>query len=230
MIVGVLELRDLIAMLYAARESFNTVHVRWRYTYDPAAMNSLMQRWADQQPPGSTATLTATSQTPHTETTSRFDRRLWWRKPGCWRDENQGSGYTLGTILCDGRAFSLDPHTQRWQPSTSNVVLQDRLDDMPLLDPSFLLTSHDLRPLAETVHAGREAVQVQAIYRKGKSRIYEPVFWTTADEYALLVDKERGVLLRYAAKLNGQEVAVATVDHIEFDEPVANSVFSPDES
>lgn len=224
------ELRDLIALLYTARESFNTVHVRWRYTVDPDAMNSLMQRLADQQPPGSTATLTATSQTQHTETTSRFDLRLWWRKPGCWRDENQGSGYILGTILCDGRAFSFDPHTQRWQPSTSNVVLEDRLDDVPLLDPSFLLTSHDLRPLAETVHTGREAVQVQAIYRKGKSRIYEPVFWTTADEYALLVDKERGVLLRYAAKLNGQEVAVAAVDHIEFDEPVADAVFSPDES
>jgi hypothetical protein len=69
-------------------------------------------------------------------------------------------------------------------------------------------------------------VQARAIYRKGRDRIPDAIFWATADEYDLVVDKEYGVLPRYAARLKGQEFAVTEVDRVIFDEPIPEEVFS----
>jgi hypothetical protein len=221
-----------VALLYSARDSFSTIQVAWQYEYDNVATNLIMERWIRQQSPNSLAMLSSADKAQPVKSPSRFHRLVWWQKPTCWRDENYSNAQNKQiTIVCEGRVSILNPHTQRWDsnPVTDEAAtLEDRIDDIPLLDPSFLLTSHTLRPLANIVHAGRDAVQVQAVYRKGKSRIYEPMFWATADEYELLVDKERGVLLRYAAKLEGQEFAVATVNHLVFDEPIADTIFSTD--
>jgi hypothetical protein len=103
--------------------------------------------------------------------------------------------------------------------------LEDQLDGVQLLDPSFLLTSHDLQPIANVSHAEREAVQVRAIYQKGKNRLHEAFFWATADTLDLLVDREYGILLRYAALFNGREYAVSSVEQVTFDEPIPESVF-----
>jgi len=229
-----MELLELVGLLYGARDRFTTIQVAWQYTYEQAAMDTITARWMQGQTPGSVATLRSVSATaaPTLERHS-LRRHIWWRKPDCWRDENS----QMVTILCGGRAayFEIGPQSPEQAAFQRQIQaslqanppdIEDRIDDAPLLDPAFLLASHRLEPLHDTVHAGRAAVAARATYRKGKSRSYEPMFWTTADSYMLTVDRERGILLRYAALLDGEEFAVASVDEVVFDAPIAVEVFT----
>jgi hypothetical protein len=236
-----MELRDLVEILYTARNRFTSIQVSWQYWYQHDATNVILERWMKQQASGSVAALKSAS-AGGSQNVSRFYRRVWWRKPACWRDENEDeAGSNMISILCDGQWWSFHTAGQTLHTNvethdiksgihvvtnTAPPHVEDRVDDVPLLDPSFLLTSHDLEIVGDTVHAGREAVQVKAVYRKGKNRTYEPMFWSTADEYQLLIDQERGILLRYAAKLAGVEFAAASVEQISFDEPIPDTVFS----
>ena len=73
----------------------------------------------------------------------------------------------------------------------------------------------------------RAALQVRGVARGRQTMTRDPVFWMAAEEYAFLVDAERGILLRYAAMNNGQEFAVAAVEQVVFDEPIPVSLFTP---
>jgi len=46
-----------------------------------------------------------------------------------------------------------------------------------------------------------------------------------ADEYEVLVDADRGVLLRTASRLDGGDIDALEVEEIHYDEPFAQAVF-----
>ena len=236
-----MEPRDLVHLLYTARGRFNTIHVEWNYHYDPNRTDIAVERWKAQDPPVSVGVLTSTLPAAHAvPTVKTYQRRLWWQKPDCWRDEDQG----MISIFCreqwwlfssgyDHLTTNVMPLEQWSRMGIRNVqrgsgkpTWEDRLRNIPLADPSFLLASHDLQPLATVRHVGREATRVRGTPRNTAHSIHDGIFWSTADEYDLLVDKERGILLRYAARLDGQEFAVAEVEHVSFDEPIPQDVFS----
>ncbi|MDP9457271.1 MAG: hypothetical protein M3Q60_16165, partial [Actinomycetota bacterium] len=52
----------------------------------------------------------------------------------------------------------------------------------------------------------------------------EPLWWG-ADEYEAVVDAERGVLLRLASRLGGEDIDALEVEKIHFDEPFGDEVF-----
>jgi hypothetical protein len=51
-----------------------------------------------------------------------------------------------------------------------------------------------------------------------------------ADRYRMLVDLERGVLLRVASIFRDREFVVRKVTHLAFDEPIPPEVFEPPEA
>jgi hypothetical protein len=120
--------------------------------------------------------------------------------------------------------------TQQWDVSRpwrqKSARVERLVDEQPFLDPSFLLSTHILHVEGSTTHAGREAIRVKAIPRKSKETLAPEPFWVEADEYELLVDKERGILLRYSAKLDGHEYAADAAESVVFDELIPESVFS----
>lgn len=241
-----MERRDLLELLYTARERYTSLQVAWQYHYDDDAMKRVLERWSAQQPPGSTAAVhaEAASAPPAQRRSTTLRRRVWWQKPGCWRDEmDTTTGGSMQTILCDDQWWSFLSGTgtlytnvtplDQWKRlglhdvrTATPPTLESRIDDVPLLDPSFLLASHALEPLETVQHVGRKAVRVRATYRKGKDRLYESIFWATADEYELWVDAEYGILLRYSATLAGHEFAVASVDHVVFNAAIPDDVFT----
>lgn len=83
-----------------------------------------------------------------------------------------------------------------------------------------------LEVVGETVHAGRAGIVVRGTYVKRRDLLFEDFFWATADEYAFVVDRECGILLRYAYLLDGREVAVSSVDDVMFDQLIPAEVFS----
>jgi len=242
-----MELRDLVELLYTAHNRFSTIQVTWQYHYDEKVMRTVQDRWAALHSPDSVAALKTDSQPYERKpqnTVRHVHRRVWWKKPDCWREEQQLDGYAKSiAMLCNDEWWALGSRgdilytnvkdRERWSRFGVQDVregnppdLEDCIRGVPLLDPSFLLISHDLVPLGDTVHAGREAVQVRATYLKGKSQLHEAFFWATAEEYELLVDKTYGVLLRYAAKVDGRVFAVSSVEQIEIDRPISQDVFT----
>jgi hypothetical protein len=212
----------------------------WQYRYDEPSLNRVQERWAAQFPPGSVGILKS-GLVVDSESSDEVKvyRKLWWRKPSCWRDEQQidGRGNSI-TVLCDGAwwaagssgVFYTDVPSK--MPGVAVVqsehppALEDLIRAVPLLDPAFLLATHKLAFVANAVHADRPVIQVRATYQKGKNSLHEAFFWASADQYNLLVDQEYGILLRYAALLDGQEFAVASVENVVFDAPIPDEVFA----
>ena len=171
--------------------------------------------------------------------------RVWLQKPSRWRYETQKVGQEASISVIDGEHWwYYDPtskvmetnvmprervlriHKRQITPSDDLISIEHAINQIPALDPSFLLASHTLQVTREMIYRGREAVQVKAIPRKSKEWVVPETFWIEADEYELLVDKERGILLRYSAKLEGHEYAVVSAESVVFDEPIPESIFS----
>jgi outer membrane lipoprotein-sorting protein len=243
-----MHLNDLLELLYTARKRFSSIQVSWQYRYNRGLMNAAQERWFSQQPPGSVGVLKSENVEKAgypSESEQVIRRRVWWRKPSCWRREEQAAR-TMVKILCEDRFWiywaaggklytNVMPEDKRPElqiiqrkrrQGEQFTDLSQELREVPVIDPSLLLATHDLQLVENTVFAGRKAVRVQGVFRKGRAPGWEPHFWSFADEHEFLVDLERGILLRYAARFKGQEFAVAAVDEVIFDEPIPDSVFS----
>ena len=91
--------------------------------------------------------------------------------------------------------------------------------------------SGELRPLDLTVEgpitwAGREAWRLSGVPGADWDWGWDPdpLSWG-ADEYEVVVDAERGVLLRCASRLRGEDFDALEVEEIHFDEQLAREVF-----
>ncbi len=241
-----MKLGDLLDLLYTAHSRYSSIQVTWQYWYRVDMMNEALKKWAAQYPQGSVRGLGSAKRFQNEkEMVTRW--HVWWQKPSCWRDEYQIETQGMAVrIICDdhwwlfnstanqlytnavslGKAPHLHIHRRESSEEMRPPRVEDVINEVPLLDPSFLLASHDLQHTESTLYAKREAVGIRAVFRKGKDLPRADFFWGAADEYELLVDKERGILLRYAAKIGGQEFAIASVDHVIFDEPIPEGIFS----
>jgi hypothetical protein len=101
----------------------------------------------------------------------------------------------------------------------------------PLLTDEICGISGELRPLDLTVEgpvtwADREAWRLVGV--PGEEWDWgwdpDPLSWG-ADEYEVVVDAERGVLLRCASRLRGEDFDALEVEEIHFDEPLGREVF-----
>lgn len=239
-------LGDLLELIYTARDSFFSIQATFRYWYKQDLMDKARDRWAVQQRPGSVKMLRSTGKSRVVRgdrATTEFLWRFWLQKPSQWRYETQEVGREASISVIDGDRWWYydatfgkvytnviprqgDFHRRKTPLSDNLTSIKHAVNEVPFIDPSFVLSSHALQLAGSAVHAGREAVLVKAVLRQGKEPIQEPFFWGAADEYELLVDKERGILLRYSARLDGHEYALAAADRVVFDESIPQSTFS----
>ncbi len=141
--------------------------------------------------------------------------RLWIEQPARFREEYEGAwGDQLA--VSDGQTL--------WRRVPRLGVLREDASEAAgslfaplLIDPAPLLPGLEFEVLGETQQARRRAHRVRGLPNR--------VFWHDpfglapgADEYMLLIDAERGILLRAAALLDGDEFAVSEIDEVAFDE------------
>jgi hypothetical protein len=92
---------------------------------------------------------------------------------------------------------------------------------------SHELSRLDLRVEGPVVWAGREAVRLVGV--PGEAWDWEwdpdPLYWG-AEKYEVVVDTERGVLLRCASRLGGKDFDALEVEEIYFDERFGEDVFT----
>ena len=173
--------------------------------------------------------------------------RAWHADEYHWRMETALPGGGVNILASNGRTPSGAPPPG---PPYMGLFWRHRVrggsreDDPPWFDLAndhywtfyALLTdeicgiSHELRPLDLTVEVrcrGREAVPLVGV--PGKEWDWEwdpdPLSWG-ADEYEVVVDAERGVLLRCASRLRGKDFDALEVTEIHFDERFPEDVFA----
>lgn len=73
--------------------------------------------------------------------------------------------------------------------------------------------------------AGRDAIRLRGVPVEEWEYPPEPLWWG-ADEYEAVVDAERGVLLRLASRLGGEDIDALEVEEIYFDDSFDEEVFS----
>jgi hypothetical protein len=93
-----------------------------------------------------------------------------------------------------------------------------------LLDPSPLLGTYRFDIGSPTMLIGRRGIEAAAHRRLGA---HPDEFGPLADELALVVDEERGVLLRAAVVVESDEVSFSEITEIVFDEPIPPEMFRP---
>ena len=86
------------------------------------------------------------------------------------------------------------------------------------------LDALELRPTGRARVAGREAIRVSAVKPGGWEYPPEPLWWG-ADDYELLVDAERGVILSLASRIDGRAFDVTEVLDVAFDEAFPEETF-----
>jgi hypothetical protein len=157
--------------------------------------------------------------------------RVWARKPYRWRietEERQGHSY----VDIGDKAWRPDLMYHGYGPEEFDPPDLLPLDDDVawIFDPRIALTTFDIQVLGHTTHAGREAVRLLALSgeemrRSSRGPLGSARYGWGANDYELLADAERGVLLRWAARLEGQEFDKLEVTEIVFDEELPEDIF-----
>ena len=97
-------------------------------------------------------------------------------------------------------------------------------DEERLPDPSALLGVYRFETRSPTTSLGRPSIEVIARRRLG---VFFQEFGPLSDELNLLVDQERGVLLRSAVMVAGEETSSSEIVEVAFDEPIQAALFRP---
>lgn len=214
---------DILDLMRTSRERWGTVRATLRHWENPVLAREAMRLLLPDVPPLSQAG----------ESRSEVAmRRAWARKPYRWRIEYEGPDGEI--VFVGDLAWSSPP---RLPPNAPRRLRAERSPDALLLeavdgtiaytfDPWILLEELFIaRVLGRVEHAGREALKVSAMDQGSPSSL---LGWG-ADDYELLVDAERGMLLRSAARTEGKEFQVTEVLEIAFGEELPEDIFVTNE-
>ncbi len=233
------ELGELLELLYGARHSFRTARGVLRRTYSWRLTQEAMKRENARHKRGrggsvqlmAFATGGPSAEEPPDVHEERI--RFWFEPPERLREEAEAPPHSSHTTVLDGDLWWT--YSPDWG-ATSNVGLSEeeaanvragggepfRL----LLDPSGMLGMLEF----ESVDAEEGRLLVRARPRDDLDDFHRhmlPVHG--ADALELVVDRKRGVVLRLAAYLDGQQLSLAEFEELAFDEvfPEGTFVFVP---
>ncbi len=240
---------DVRQLLLRARDSFHSIHLELDAEYDSsllqhvsgaaeaAALAAESPSVALIAPPMSAMRAGADG------TRTRHVWRAWWHRPSRWRDDIVWPNGSTAVSIVNGGSSTMYVSAQqlvykRRHPASVLARLRgalgfgaerarhgvdERLRQMPLVDPSFLLEGWELTALGESRHLDRDTVRVRATRIAPHARIS---LWQSVEQYDVQVDRERGVLLRLAPIVGGAEAAAMSATLAHFDEPIPAEVFS----
>jgi outer membrane lipoprotein-sorting protein len=214
------ELSNLLELLYRARSSWRTVRLAMREWVDYDRARRAFARFQGHTQAGLAVDVGGSARAgPFGESICTV--RTWAAADGRFREERTGGTQEL-TLVSDGR------RTWIYTPQSGAIVHEDwstRPGTQYLLDPTQLIAHLDLEPVGHATAAGRGAVAVRA--RPRRQGWYDgEIVPPGADELDLLVDEERGVVLRHEARFEREPFRVAEVTEIVFDEPLPEERFA----
>jgi hypothetical protein len=160
---------------------------------------------------------------------------LWIELPDKIRAEFGVGGERVTVVFRGATWWSIssysEPMTNGGAPNTRHGMGPG----YPLTEPRQLVSALDLEPRGHVTFAGRPAVWVSAVplvqSRSDATERFtfdDAVFdlGAGADRYALVVDRERGLILRSEALFQGKPFAICEVHDIDFDVSIADDTFT----
>jgi outer membrane lipoprotein-sorting protein len=220
----VIDRSDVFELLHRSQSSFRTLRAVIRQWHDNELMEKASDRAAEQSN-GSSGTLymvTFGSRDEEPSNTYEQTTRLWLAPPRRVRIEME---------LPHGSHLQITNGERMWthMPQVGAFVQErnQEADDghEAFLDSAPLLATLELELLGETEAAGRRALRLRGVPRAGAERRAFFELDQGADEYELLIDAERGVLLRREARIDGEPFSVTEVQEIAFDEDLPTQTF-----
>ncbi len=246
-----MEPEQVLELIRSAPERYGTVRAALRYRGDGAVHREIRESIPHSEA-GRRAFDVPEHETPgpirHPEPDGPFGWRcrVWHADKYRWRMETDLPGGGVNISVVNGlRRWPIGgpPGSGLWQehrvgggsreedPLWFRLALDHYWTFYPLLTDEICGISHELRPLELTaegpvVWAGREALRLVGVPGKEWDLEWDPdpLSWG-ADEYEVVVDAERGVLLRCASRLRGKDFDALEVEEIHFDEQLGGEVF-----
>src|SRR4051794_17093561 len=145
---------------------------------------------------------------------SEFEQRIhvWLARPDRRREEwsgMPGSAHGAMTLVEVGQTWwSLDEHGARSNNGSPNMQHGSAVDSA-MLDPAQLLAQCEFAVAGRATHAGRDAIRVRSRPSPRDAFLPETYWPQHVWPQELLVDTERGILLRITSLLDGEPFAVS---------------------
>ena len=233
-----MDLGRLLELLYSARNKFDSVQMQWVYAYDVNVLKELFDNQNDESKTLLKAVDSKRLTLPSDHSNFSFVyQKLLIQKQQFLRYERQvdKKAPTI-RIVVGKREWDITSSNSRqeqikyFEKDKSVNVMDEVLEIQAgeLLDPSFLLSSHDISVIGDEQFLNREVIRVQVFPRKGIDQGRESYFWRSTNEIELLIDKQRGTMLNYELKLNTSKFAYCAVSKIVFDVIIPETDFLPD--
>jgi outer membrane lipoprotein-sorting protein len=219
------EIDDLRELLSKAGSSFRTLHATVHQLTDDAGMyDAHVRRNPDP--------VSRVSSAPRPKGVIEFLERIWTDGRGRWRIErssyHQDPRPPAVTVMDGSRwwMYSLETGaiSNEDEPDTT---MGNRSVIEPLLDPSVLFETSDLRVTGTVMHAGREGIGVRATTRAPnlqQPHIHGPFGF--GDHHDLIIDAERGVILRDIGFINDFQFWLTDVEKVSFDPLFGDQIFT----
>lgn len=219
------ELGELLELMHGATSRAASVHATMTERRRPELLERAFRRFAERVQlalGGGYFHMPLGGVVPGAEAAEHVWRLELWAEPERFRQHRTGPDAEQ-VLVVDGdrwwewsQAFGLHSHEDR-----AGVVLHH--GGLDLLDPSGFLAGHTLEAAGEALGAGRRAMRVRVQGRSRGDRLsgLEP----GVDEAELLLDAERGLALRRAELVDGDEALVREVEQIAYDESLPPETF-----
>jgi hypothetical protein len=247
-----MEPEEVLELIRSAPERYDSVRAALRYRGDGSARKQIGERIRSSEAGRRAFGISPESsddQWWYPDGPFGWSCRAWHADEFRWRLETDLPGGGIHIFASNGRTRS---HAPPFEPHYVGRFWRHRVEsDAPEGDPPWfsiaidhywtfyaLLTdeisgvSGRLRPLDLAVEgtgvwAGREGVRLRGVPRERWDWEWEadPLSWG-GGEYEVVVDPERGVLLRTASRLRDKDFDALEVEKIHFDEELPEDVFS----
>jgi hypothetical protein len=150
--------------------------------------------------------------------------RLWIEQPEHRRAEF-GTGQETGTAVWAGNTWWSWTSGQEVTTNAGDTNYQHgKGPSERLVEPSGLLGSLEIELLGREVILGRPVFSVRGS-PTGLCQLFLHGLGSGADEYILLVDAERGVILRSEARLENRPFTIIAMTEVAFDRPLPAETF-----
>ncbi len=227
------ELGNILELMHGAGGRFESVRAVVREWRHRALAERAIERYDEQlRRRGDTARVLVSRRRggaapPPTRTTIT---RVWWQKPDRVRLEHADPEEAWFEVAAGERWWSYGPRRGAVS-NDGHPELRSTAQETPfpqLFEPALVIPTLDLEPIGPATHAGRPALRLRASEREVDHRS-APVLPWGADAHELLVDAERGVLLRLVSFIEGEQFALSELEQVAFDEqhPPETFVFRP---
>ena len=245
-----MEPEQVLDLIRTAPKRYDTVRAAMRYRGDGRVIKMVRERFLRSEAGRRTFGYRApppSEQIPHAEPDGPFGWgcRVWRVDQHRWRLELELPGGGVEIATSTGRMRSCA--TLEGPPGTSETWERRVGGDRRQEDPGWLMGTDtfwtmypfdpggfcsldgelgrlDLEAGAPMTWARREAVRLRGVPVEEWEGPPEPLWWG-ADEYEAVMDAERGVSLRLASRLRGEDFDALEVEEIHFDEPLGADVF-----